>query len=92
MGRKTIFENNDDKVASIQNYQKNYNNKNKVKKVEISVINNAINRIIKDESFGKPDEIRLELARELKKSAKERKEMTSQIGTAQKLNDKCGYL
>ena len=49
---------------------------------------NVVNAIIKDESFGKPDEIRLELARELKKSAKERKEMTSQIGTAQKLNDK----
>jgi len=40
---------------------------------------NVVNAIIKDEHFGKPDEIRLELARELKKSSKERKEMTDGI-------------
>src|SRR5690606_13849380 len=39
----------------------------------INVVNAAI------ESYGKPDEIRIELARELKKSAKEREEMTAAI-------------
>ena len=38
---------------------------------------NVVNAII--EQHGKPDEIRIELARELKKSAKERAEMTSGI-------------
>jgi CRISPR-associated endonuclease Csn1 len=39
----------------------------------INVVNSA------SETFGKPDEIRIELARELKKSAKEREELTSAI-------------
>lgn len=39
----------------------------------INVVNTAI------ESYGKPDEIRIELARELKKSAKEREELTSVV-------------
>ena len=38
---------------------------------------NVVNGIIDD--YGKPDEIRIELARELKKSAKEREEMTRSI-------------
>jgi CRISPR-associated endonuclease Csn1 len=41
---------------------------------------NVINAIV--EEYGKPDEIRLELARELKKSAKERQEMTENISEA----------
>ncbi len=43
---------------------------------------NVINTIISDPSLGKPDEIRIELARELKKNAKERAEMTSSINKA----------
>ncbi|MCW3120841.1 MAG: CRISPR-associated protein Cas9 [Flavipsychrobacter sp.] len=43
---------------------------------------NVVNAIIDDPSLGKPDEIRIELARELKKNAKEREEMTSQINKA----------
>lgn len=43
---------------------------------------NVVNAIIKDESLGKPDEIRIELARELKKNAKERAEMTTNINKA----------
>jgi CRISPR-associated endonuclease Csn1 len=39
----------------------------------VNVVNTAI------EEYGKPDEIRIELARELKKSAEERKEMTEAI-------------
>lgn len=39
---------------------------------------NVVNALT--ESYGKPDEIRIELARELKKSAKEREELTASIG------------
>jgi CRISPR-associated endonuclease Csn1 len=41
---------------------------------------NVVNAII--DAYGKPDEIRIELARELKKSAKERADMTSAINKA----------
>ncbi|OYT14942.1 MAG: type II CRISPR RNA-guided endonuclease Cas9 [Bacteroidetes bacterium 4572_77] len=43
---------------------------------------NVVNAIIIDENLGKPDEIRIELARELKKSAKEREDMTRNINKA----------
>jgi len=43
---------------------------------------NVVNAIIADPALGKPDEIRIELARELKKNAKEREEMTTQINKA----------
>jgi len=46
---------------------------------------NVVNAIIKE--YGKPDEIRIELARELKKSAKERKETTEGINTATKIHN-----
>lgn len=49
---------------------------------------NVVNAIIKDENLGKPDEIRVELARELKKSAKERSEMTSNINKATAKHEK----
>ncbi len=39
---------------------------------------NVINSVV--DTYGKPDEIRIELARELKKSAKEREELTAYIG------------
>ena len=40
---------------------------------------NLVNAVIDDPKLGKPDEVRIELARELKKSAKERSEMTKGI-------------
>jgi CRISPR-associated endonuclease Csn1 len=43
---------------------------------------NVVNTIIADPNLGKPDEIRIELARELKKNAKERAELTSSINEA----------
>lgn len=43
----------------------------------LSQMVNVINTII--DTYGKPDEIRVELARELKKSAKEREELTKAI-------------
>ena len=49
---------------------------------------NVVNAIIYDENLGKPDEIRVELARELKKSAKEREEMTRNINKATTLHEK----
>lgn len=41
---------------------------------------NLVNQLI--DTYGKPDEVRIELARELKKSAKERQDMTSYISKA----------
>lgn len=46
---------------------------------------NVINQIV--DTYGKPDEVRIELARELKKSAKERSEMTKGIADATKRNE-----
>ncbi len=43
---------------------------------------NVINAIIDEPTLGKPDEIRIELARELKKNASEREEMTAAINKA----------
>ncbi|NKI27961.1 type II CRISPR RNA-guided endonuclease Cas9 [Arenibacter sp. 6A1] len=45
---------------------------------------NVVNAIMDDPDMGRPDEIRVELARELKKTAKQRKEMTQAIGKATK--------
>jgi CRISPR-associated endonuclease Csn1 len=47
---------------------------------------NVVNALI--EEYGKPDEIRLELARELKKSAKERADMTKSINDAKAKHEK----
>ncbi|MGE4432757.1 MAG: type II CRISPR RNA-guided endonuclease Cas9 [Bacteroidales bacterium] len=46
---------------------------------------NVINSIIV--SYGKPDEIRIELARELKKNAKEREELTKSIAETTRLHE-----
>ncbi len=46
---------------------------------------NVVNALI--EEYGKPDEIRIEMARELKKSAAERKSMTKAINDNSKLNE-----
>ena len=43
---------------------------------------NLVNAIINDPLLGRPDEIRIELARELKKNAEERAEMTTNINKA----------
>lgn len=49
---------------------------------------NVVNAIIADPTLGKPDEIRIELARELKKNATERAEMTSNINEAKAMHEK----
>ncbi|OSZ82588.1 type II CRISPR RNA-guided endonuclease Cas9 [Chitinophagaceae bacterium IBVUCB1] len=48
---------------------------------------NVVNAIIAEPSLGKPDEIRIELARELKKNASERAEMTDSINKAKAEHD-----
>ena len=48
---------------------------------------NVVNSLI--DTYGKPDEIRIELARELKKSAKEREAMTDAINMANRENEEC---
>lgn len=48
---------------------------------------NVINAVIADPDLGKPDEIRIELARELKKNAKEREQATAQINKAKTEHD-----
>lgn len=45
---------------------------------------NVVNAILKDPKLGRPDEIRIELARELKKTAQQRNEMTKQISKVTK--------
>lgn len=47
---------------------------------------NVVNAVC--DEYGKPDEIRIELARELKKNAKERESMTQAINEANTLNEK----
>ncbi len=46
---------------------------------------NVVNEIINE--YGKPDEVRIELARELKKSAKEREELSRSINDATRLHE-----
>lgn len=47
---------------------------------------NVVNGVI--DTYGKPDEIRIELARELKKSAKEREELSKSINETTKLHER----
>jgi CRISPR-associated endonuclease Csn1 len=49
---------------------------------------NLVNAVIDDPNLGKPDEVRIELARELKKSAKERGEMTKGINDSKAAHDR----
>ena len=46
---------------------------------------NVVNSVV--DEYGKPDEVRIELARELKKSAKEREEMTKSINETTRLHE-----
>ncbi|WNB17592.1 type II CRISPR RNA-guided endonuclease Cas9 [Marivirga arenosa] len=49
---------------------------------------NVVNAIIDDPKLGKPDEIRVEMARELKANAEQRKNMTSNIAAATRDHEK----
>ncbi len=49
---------------------------------------NVVNAIIEEPTLGRPDEIRIELARELKKNAKERAELTQSVNKAKDNHEK----
>ncbi|WPR76614.1 type II CRISPR RNA-guided endonuclease Cas9 [Algoriphagus sp. NG3] len=49
---------------------------------------NVVNAIINDPNLGQPDEIRIEMARELKANAEQRKNMTSNIASATRDHEK----
>src|SRR5699024_10638418 len=49
---------------------------------------NVVNMILEDETLGRPDEIRIELARDLKNSAEQRKSITQYITKATKEHEK----
>ena len=49
---------------------------------------NVVNAILKDLELGRPDEIRVEMARELKANAEQRKNMTSNIASATRDHEK----
>ncbi len=53
----------------------------------INQVINQVNAILNHPELGRPDEIRIEMSRELKKSADERKEMTEGIGKATERNE-----
>ena len=63
-----------------------YSLRNPVVEKILNQMINVVNTVM--ESFGKPDEIRIELARELKKSAKERERMTASIAQAKADHEK----
>lgn len=62
--------------------------KNPVVEKILNQMVNVVNAVIADPTLGKPDEIRIELARELKKNAKEREQMTAQINKANAEHEK----
>lgn len=64
--------------------------KNSLRNPVVEKILNQMINVVNDifESYGKPDEIRIELARELKKSNKEREEMSSSIARATAENER----
>jgi CRISPR-associated endonuclease Csn1 len=49
---------------------------------------NVVNAILKDPNLGRPDEIRVEMARELKANAEQRKNITSNIASATRDHEK----
>ncbi|WP_370897919.1 type II CRISPR RNA-guided endonuclease Cas9 [Chryseobacterium gossypii] len=69
----------------LENLPKNALRNPVVEKVLNQMIN-IVNEVIKE--YGKPDEIRIELARELKKNAEERASMTAEINKATVLHQK----
>ena len=66
-------------VNKLENLPKNSLRNPVVEKILNQMIN-VVNAVV--DTYGKPDEIRIELARELKKNAREREEMTNAINKA----------
>ena len=72
-------------IDKLELLQKNSLRNPVVEKILNQMIN-VVNSVI--ENYGKPDEIRVEMARELKKTAKEREEMTSSINQSKQDHEK----
>lgn len=75
----TSEENNDRELHDRLEILKKNSLRNPVVEKILNQMINVVNAIIDDPELGRPNEIRIELARELKKTAKQRKEMTQAI-------------
>lgn len=71
-------------LPQLENLRKNALRNPVVEKILNQMVN-VVNAVCRE--YGRPDEIRIELARELKKTAKERKEMNEAINKATKENE-----
>jgi CRISPR-associated endonuclease Csn1 len=75
----TTEQNNDRVLKNTLDLLKKNSLRNPVVEKILNQMINVINAIMKDPAMGKPDEIRVELARELKNNNEQRSEMTKQI-------------
>ena len=75
----TTEQNNERELKDALELLKKNSLRNPVVEKILNQMINVINAIIKDPAMGKPDEIRVELARELKNNNEQRNEMTKQI-------------
>lgn len=80
----TTEENNKRELKDTLTILKKNSLRNPVVEKILNQMINVINAILDNPNMGRPDEIRVELARELKKTAKQRKELTQAIGKATK--------
>ncbi|EMY3584919.1 type II CRISPR RNA-guided endonuclease Cas9 [Flavobacterium psychrophilum] len=78
----TTAQNNDRVLKDTLELLKKNSLRNPVVEKILNQMINVINAIMKDPAMGKPDEIRVELARELKANNEQRKKATSDINTA----------
>lgn len=78
----TKEENNERELSKKMDALKKNSLRNPVVEKVLNQMINTVNAVI--EKYGKPDEVRVELARDLKKSAKERKEISTYINKATK--------
>ncbi|AVR44247.1 type II CRISPR RNA-guided endonuclease Cas9 [Christiangramia fulva] len=80
----TKAENADRELKSELEILKKNSLRNPVVEKILNQMINVVNAILNDSNLGRPDEIRIELARELKKTAQQRSEMTKQISKVTK--------
>lgn len=88
----TTEQNNDRVLKDTLELLKKNSLRNPVVEKILNQMINVINAIMKDPTMGKPDEIRVELARELKNNNEQRKEMTNNINKSTAEHDKIRQL
>jgi CRISPR-associated endonuclease Csn1 len=88
----TKEQNNDRVLKETLDLLKKNSLRNPVVEKILNQMINVINAIIKDPEMGKPDEIRVELARELKNNNEQRSEMTKAINKSTAEHDKIRQL